>query len=90
MTVDTDVIVITIGIYHLLSVSELWVEFGTRGDQCRYPIHVYANLLDQEKCRHCCFGIHLPAATPSPSLRVKEKEHVGTCGNVFQKSLAHL
>ena len=32
VTVDTDVIVIAIGIYHNLSVSELWVEFGKGGD----------------------------------------------------------
>ena len=54
-TVYTDVIVTAICIYHLLSVSELWVEFGTGGDRCWYPIHIYANLLGQEKCRALLF-----------------------------------
>ena len=50
VAVDTDVIVIAIGIYDLLSVSELWIEFGTGGDRCWYSINIYANLLGREKC----------------------------------------
>ena len=46
--------------------------------------------LAKKSVEHCCFGIHLPAAAQSPCLPVKEKEHVGTYGNVFQQSLAHL
>ena len=75
VTVNTSVIVIATGISNLLSVSELWVELGTGGDRCWYPIHVYTILL---------------GATPSLCLPVKEKEHVGMHENVFQKSLAHL
>ena len=44
--------------------------------------------LAEKSVEHCCFGIHLAAATPSLCLPVKEKEHVGSYGNVFQKSLA--
>ena len=55
VTVGTDVIVITISIYHLLSISELWVEFGTGGDRCWYAIHIYANLLGLEKCQALLF-----------------------------------
>ena len=90
MTVGTNVIVIAIGIYQLLSVSELWVVFETGGDRCWYPIHIYPNLLGQEICQALLFGIHLPAATPSLCLSVKGKKHIGTYGNVFQKSQAHL
>ena len=43
----------------------------------------------KKSVERCCFGIHLPSATPSLWLPVKEKEHVGTYGNVFQKPLAH-
>ena len=90
VTVDTDVIMIAIGVDHLLSASELSVEFGTGGDQCWYPIHIYMQIYGGKKSvKHCCFGIYLPAAIPSLCLPVKEKEHVGTYGNVFQKSLAH-
>ena len=90
VTVDADVIVIAVVIYHLLLVSELWVEVETGGDRCWYPLHIYANLLGQKKAEPCCFGIHLPDATPSLCLPVKGKEHVGTYGNVFHKTLAHL
>ena len=59
MTVDADVIVIAVVIYHLLLVSELWVEVETGGDRCWYPLHIYANLLGQKKSRALLFWYSL-------------------------------
>ncbi len=41
-TVDTDVVVIGIGIFQRLSVTELWVSFGTRKHHRYIPIHSLA------------------------------------------------
>ena len=82
VNVDTNLIVIVIDIYYLPLVSKLWVEFGTGGDRYWYPIHIYANLL--------LFCYSFTGCDTVSRFAVKGKEHVGTYGNVFQKSLAHL
>ena len=81
VTVDTNVIVIAVGIYHLLSVSELWVEVGTGGDRCWYPVHIYANLLGQEKCRALLFWYSLTGCNTLSMFAGKAKR---TCWNVWK------
>ena len=81
VTADTDVIVITIGIYHLLSVSELWFESGAGGDRCCYPIHMYLNLLGREKCRALLFWCSFTGCDIVSMFAGKEKR---TCWNVWK------
>ncbi len=54
-TVDTDVVIIAISFFHMLSVEELWIAFGT-GSKLRYlPAHKYAVYLGEEKARSLLF-----------------------------------
>ena len=51
ITVDTDVVVIALCVFHSLNLSELWIEFGTGQHRRWLPIHDYATLLGEEICR---------------------------------------
>ena len=55
ITVDTDVIVIALGLFYDLELSELWIEFVAGKDKKWMPIHRYANKLGEEKCRALFF-----------------------------------
>ena len=55
ITVDTDVVVIACYIFFDLDVDELWIEYGTGKNKKWIPIHVYASLLGEEKCRAMLF-----------------------------------
>ena len=72
---------IAIGIYCLLLVSKLWVEFGTGGDRCWYPIHIYANLLSQKKCPALLFWYSVTGGDTVSRFAVKGKR---TCWNVWE------
>ena len=50
-TVDTDVVVLAIAVFHMIPVDELWIAIGT-GNKLRYlPAHKYACALGPEKSR---------------------------------------
>jgi hypothetical protein len=49
--IDTDVLVLAISIFHVVSVDHLWMAFGT-GKNFRYlPIHEIAMKLGSDRCR---------------------------------------
>lgn len=49
-TIDTDVVVLAISIFHIVDVDELWLSFGT-GKHFRYlAIHEIASKLGKERC----------------------------------------
>ncbi len=50
-TVDTDVVVLAISTFHLLSLSELWIAFGTKAAYRYIPIHEIARSLDWERAQ---------------------------------------
>ena len=51
-TVDTDVVVIAISLFHKkLDLEELWVEFGTGVNLEWLPIHKYAENLGESMCQ---------------------------------------
>ena len=50
-TVDSDVVVLTISIFHELGLSELWVGFGTGKSYKDIPIHHIAQLLGPQCCK---------------------------------------
>ena len=50
-TVDSDVVVLTINIFHELGVSELWVGFGTGKSYKDIPIHHISQLLGPQRCK---------------------------------------
>ena len=50
-TVDSDVVVLTISIFHELGLSELWVGFGTGKSYKDIPIHHIAQLLGPQRCK---------------------------------------
>ena len=81
VTVDADVILIAVVIYHLLLVSELWVEVETGGDRCWYPLHIYANLLGQKKSRALLFWYSLTGCDTLSMFAGKGKR---TCWNVWK------
>ena len=50
LTVDTDVVVLSISCYTKLNLTELWIAFGT-GKSFRYiPVHKIVSALGQDKC----------------------------------------
>ena len=55
-TVDSDVVVIALSVFHrILAISELWIEFGT-GKNIRYiPIHQVASDIGLVKCQALLF-----------------------------------
>ena len=50
-TVDTDVVVVAIGLFDQLNVEELWIEFGNGIHLRWFPIHVYAAKLGKKMCQ---------------------------------------
>lgn len=50
-TVDTDVVVIGISLFHDLNVTELWIEFGTGKDKKWLPVHAYTEKLGPQISR---------------------------------------
>ena len=50
-TVDTDVVVIAISLFHKLDLEELWIEFGTGVNLEWLPIHEYAENLGESICQ---------------------------------------
>ena len=54
-TVDTDVIIIAIAVFHELLLEELWIEFGTGKDRRWFPIHEYASRLGEQICSGILF-----------------------------------
>ena len=54
-TVDTDVVVIAIGLYFSLEVPNLWIDFGSGKNRRWLPIHTLAHFLGPEKCAALLF-----------------------------------
>ena len=57
-TVDSDVVVICVHLFHKLvyyELSELWIGFGTGKSYKDIPIHLVANDLGAEKCAALAF-----------------------------------
>ena len=50
-TVDSDVVVLTINIFHEVGLSELWVGFGTGKSYKCIPIHYISQLLGPQRCK---------------------------------------
>ena len=50
-TDDSDVVVLTISIFHKLGLSELWVGFGTGKSYKDIPIHHISQLLGPQRCK---------------------------------------
>ena len=50
-TVDKDVVIITISLFHKLDLEELWIEFGTGVNLEWLPIHEYAENLGESICQ---------------------------------------
>ena len=50
-TVDSDVVVLTINIFHELGLSKLWVGFGTGKSYKDIPIHHISQLLGHQRCK---------------------------------------
>ena len=51
ITVDTDVVILTLCHFFFLSLNELWVEFGVGQNRKYLPIHKIAYSLGEETCR---------------------------------------
>ena len=51
VTVDIDVIVISLYHFFSLDLEELWIEFGTRRNKRYFPIHQFAKSLSEDVCR---------------------------------------
>ena len=50
-SVDTDVVVIAISTFHMISPDELWIAFGMRKHYRLIPIHELTETLGEEKCK---------------------------------------
>ena len=54
-TVDTDAVVIAIGLYFSLEVPNLWIDFRSGKNRRWLPIHTFAHFLGPEKCAALLF-----------------------------------
>ena len=54
-TVDTDVVVIAVAVFHHLELEVLWIEFGTGKNRRWLTIHNYENELDEDICTSLLF-----------------------------------
>ena len=54
-TVDTDVTIIAIAVFHVLLLEELWIEFGAGENRRWFPIHEYACSLGEQICSGILF-----------------------------------
>ena len=59
VTVDTDVVVISLYHFFSLDLDELWIDFGVGKNRKYLPIHEYAGLLKEEVCRALPFWFTL-------------------------------
>ena len=84
ITVDTDVIVIALGLFYDLELSELWIEFGAGKDKKWMPIHRYANKLGEEKCRALFFWFAFTGCDTVSQFAGRAKKLPGTPGSHFQ------
>lgn len=50
-TVDTDVVVLAIALFHALSIDELWIAFGVKKHYRYIAVHTIANRLGREKAK---------------------------------------
>ena len=50
-TVDTDVVLIGISLFHDLNVAELWIEFGTGEDKKWLPVHAHTKKIGPQISR---------------------------------------
>jgi hypothetical protein len=55
VTVDTDVVVISLYHFFSLNLEELWIEFGVEKYRKYLPIHSYAKILKEEVCQALLF-----------------------------------
>ena len=66
--------VIAISIFHNVSLSELWIEFGT-GKNLRFiPVHEISAKHGKEKCNDCS-SMHLVGAIQHLQYQAKKKKH---------------
>ena len=54
-SVDTDVVVLAIAIFHALSLDELWVAYGVKKHYRLIPTHTIANSLGENKAKALLF-----------------------------------
>ena len=54
-TIDTDVVVIALGMFSSLNLSELWISFGTGKNQCPLSIHSTSDAIGAAKCNDLPF-----------------------------------
>ena len=59
LTVDTDLVVIALGVFHKLNTAELWIEMGVGGSKQWIPIHKYSQLLGEDVCKALPFWFAL-------------------------------
>ena len=86
-TVDTHVVVIALGLFFELDITELWIEFGSGRKKRWLPIHSYAQCLGSEKCSTpCYFGMPSRAVILFPVLVVVGKKQPGVFGQPSLKS----
>lgn len=55
ITVDTDVVMLSLFTVWDIDVSELWIEFGTEKNKKWLPIHLYAHKLGKDRCKAILF-----------------------------------
>jgi len=82
-TVDTDVIVIGISMFEMITdLQKMWIDFGTGENRQFFAIHELNNNLGQDKAKTLAF-FHLQDATKCPFLATAEKLKLGIPGITF-------
>ena len=76
-TVDTDVVVIAVGMFSSMNLSKLWMSFGTGKNQRFTPFLMLLVLLNVMTCH---FSMHLPDVTRFHFLQEKGRKAHGEPG----------
>ena len=79
-TVDTDVVVIALGMFSLLNLSELWISFGTGKINACYQFTPFLMLLVLLIVMACHSSMHLPDVTRFHFLQEKGRKAHGEPG----------
>ena len=85
VTVDTDVVVISLYHFFSLNLEELWIEFGTGRNKRYFPIHQFAKSLSEEVYRALPFWFTFTGCDTVSMFAGKGKKQLGMLGKVSQK-----
>ena len=86
-TVDSDVVVILVGLFHLVmdKITDVWVEYGVGKNLCRFSIKTMHSQLGESKAKALLFFHAFTGSDTTSGFRNKGKKLLGTPGDHLMK-----